>query len=136
MERLDTLVDEMTRALVMEYCGYNCALGNRDHIEVAIAERMKYKSLGEYLQAEQSWLVREGDVIFQTYRPQSTHNVRCYCSLIRGLPADETISPTYCHCSKGFVKKLWEGILDRPVTVELLQSVMSGAKECKFAVHL
>ena len=71
MERLDTLVDERTRALVMEYCGYNCALGNRDHIEAAIAERMKYKSLDEYLQAEQSWLVREGDVIYQTYRPQS-----------------------------------------------------------------
>jgi len=62
--------------------------------------------------------------------------MRCYCSLLRGLPADEKISRTYCHCAKGFVRKFWEEVLERPVTVDLVQSAVSGANECKFAIHL
>jgi len=138
MERLDALVDERTGALVMEHCGFSCARGNKSHIDAGVETRRKYGSLDEYLEAEAQALsiVREGDTIIQTYRPQATFNVRCYCSLIRGLPADETISLTYCNCSKGFVRKFWEAVLERSVQVELLQSVMSGAPDCEFRVHM
>jgi hypothetical protein len=47
-----------------------------------------------------------------------------------------SVSLTYCHCSKAFVQRLWESVLEQPVNVELLQSVVSGDPECKFAVHL
>lgn len=143
MERLDTLVDEKTRIQVMENCGYSCAVVNKRVMEKAKARRKKYKSIDEFLEAEQrnpmtgTRLVREGDVMYQFYTPHSyTRPMRCYCSLLRGLPADERISLTYCHCSKGFVKKFWEGVLERPVKVELIQSVVSGAQECKFAIYL
>lgn len=138
MERLDALVDERKRALVMEHCGYSCALGNRDHIERGVEIRKKYGTVEEYLEAEAEALgvVREGRILYQTYRPYATHRVRCYCSLVRGLPANQTISSTYCHCSKGFVKKFWEAVLERPVRVELLRSVMSGAPDCRFAIHM
>lgn len=143
MERLDTLVDEKTRIQVMENCGYSCAVVNKRVMEKAKARRKKYKSIDEFLEAEQrnpmpgTRLVREGDVMYQFYTPHSyTRPMRCYCSLLRGLPADERISLTYCHCSKGFVKKFWQGVLERPVKVELIQSVVSGAQECKFAIYL
>jgi len=57
--------------------------------------------------------------------------MRCYCGLFRELPTEET-----CNCSKGFVEKYWEAVLQKPVKVDLLQSAISGAKECKFAIHL
>ena len=138
MERLDAMVDERTGALVMEHCGFSCARGNKSHIDAGVKTRKKYTSIDEYLEGEAKALsiVREGNIIIQTYKPQATFNVRCYCSLIRGLPADETISLTYCNCSKGFVKKLWEAVLEKPVQVELMQSVMSGAPNCKFRVHM
>jgi len=62
--------------------------------------------------------------------------MRCYCGLLRGLPEDENVSRTYCYCSEGFVKEFWENVLERPVKVELLQSALSGASECQFAIHL
>lgn len=141
MDRLDALVDERTRIQIMENCGYNCAEVNRGAIEEAKTKRRKYKNVDEFLEAEQqnpvkgTGLVREGDIMYLVYRPQEL-GVRCYCSLVRGLPADEKISLTYCHCSKGFVKKFWEAVLERPVEVELIQSIVSGAQECKFAIHL
>jgi hypothetical protein len=143
MERLDDLVDEETRNQVMLNCGYNCALVNSRPMENAKARRKKFKTEDEFLQAEQNKpptgtrLVREGNILYQFYTPRSfTHPMRCYCSLLRGLPEGKTTSLTYCQCSRGFVQKYWEGILGRPVKVELLESSVSGAQECKFAVHL
>ena len=141
MDRLDALVDEKTRIQIMENCGYGCAEVNSGAIDEAIARRKKYRNVDEFLEAEQrnpmqgTRLVREGNILYQAYRPQEL-GVRCFCSLVRSLPADENISLTYCHCSKGFVNKLWEAVLERPVRVELIQSVVSGAQECKFAIHI
>jgi predicted hydrocarbon binding protein len=56
--------------------------------------------------------------------------------LLRDLPNEETVSKTYCNCARGFVEKFWENVLGKPVKVDLLQSVVSGDKECKFAIHL
>lgn len=62
--------------------------------------------------------------------------VRRYRPLLRELPDDETVSLTYCQCSKGFVEKVWGKALGRPVRVELIDSYAAGAPQCKFAIHL
>jgi len=139
MERLDRLVDEETKFKIMENCGYNCAKMNKGAIEEAVARRKKFKTASEFMEAEQknpskgTRLVREGNVLYQYCTPQS-YGVRCYCEMVAA--AEGEVSQTYCHCSKGFVKKLWETVLEKPVDVELIQSAISGANECKFAIHL
>jgi predicted hydrocarbon binding protein len=40
------------------------------------------------------------------------------------LKIKETISPTYCYCGAGFYKGIWEEILQKPVEVKLLESVL------------
>lgn len=143
IERLDASVDEKTRVQVMQNCGYNCAMKNQRVIERAVARRKKYASTDDFLKAEQqnpmkgTKLAREGNMLYQFYTPQTfTRPMRCYCSLFSGLPAEDTVSITYCNCSKGFVEKFWEAVLQKPVKVDLLQSAISGAKECKFAIRL
>ena len=143
IECLDASVDEKTRVRVMQNCGYNCAKKNLRVIERAVARRKKYSSTDDFLKAEKqnpmkgTKLASEGNIIFQFYTPQEfIRPMRCYCSLFRGLPIEDTVSLTYCNCSKGFVETYWEAILQKPVKVDLLQSVISGAKECKFAIHL
>jgi hypothetical protein len=141
--RLDSAVDESTRRQIMEQCGRNCASVNKRVIESAKKRRKKFKNLDAFLEAEQrkpmrgTRLCREGNILYQYYTPQAfTPPMRCYCSLLRGLPQKMSVSLTYCHCSKAFVQRLWESVLEQPVNVELLQSVVSGDPECKFAVHL
>lgn len=143
MERLDAMVDEETKIQIMENCGRNCADVNKKVIERAKARRKKFKSTDQFLEAEQkkpmtgTRLVKEGNMLYQFYTPRSfTRPMRCYCGLLRGLPDEKTVSKTYCHCSKGFVKKFWESVLEKPVKVDLIQSAVSGADECKFAIHL
>ena len=143
IHRLDSAVDEKTRMQIMEACGRTCASINTRVIEAAKRRRKKFKDLAGFLEAEQqkpmkgTRLIKKGDILYHFYTPKKfTPPMRCYCSLFRGLPNNTTISSTYCHCSKAFVQRLWESVFGHPVKVDLLQSVVSGDPECKFAIHL
>jgi len=143
MARLDSLVDAETRAAIMTRCGHNCAEHNATAIERGRKRRAKFPTLAAFLAAEEASpsagtrLERAEGVIYQYYTPRAfTHPMRSNCSLLRGLPDDQTVSPTYCQCSRGFVEKYWEAIIGAPVQVDLLASVVAGADECQFAIHL
>jgi len=143
MDRLDSLVDEETRTRIMVGCGHGCAAMNSSVIDDVKARRKRYESVDDFLDAEimnpdrGTRLAREGGMLIQYYTPHTyAEGLRCYCSLVSALPADETISPTYCNCAKGYVERFWEGVLERPVRVELVRSRMSGADECEFKIFL
>ena len=69
--------------------------------------------------------------------PEKRRQIYCHCPRVREiLKTSETISPTYCYCGAGYYKGIWEEILQRPVEVEVLESVLWGDEVCKVAVHL
>jgi hypothetical protein len=95
--------------------------------------------------------VKEGNTVIATKIPKSGHlleymketdperkrQLYCHCPRVRDvLRTSETISPTYCYCGAGFYKGIWEEILQKPVDVEVLQSVLKGDSVCKIAVYL
>jgi len=95
--------------------------------------------------------VKHGDTIIATKIPKSgnlleyigeTNPARkralyCHCPRIReALLAAVAISATYCYCGAGFYKGIWEEILQQPVKVELLETVLQGDEVCKVAVYL
>ena len=95
--------------------------------------------------------IRRGDTIIATKIPKSGYLVEymketdpekkrryyCHCPRVREiLKTSETISATYCYCGAGFYKGIWEEILQRPVGVEVLESVLKGDEVCKIAVYL
>ena len=143
MEKMDNALNEETKMKIMTSLGHNCAEINKRPIMTAVKRRNKYDSLDDFLEAEEkrppkgTRLEREGNTLHYYYTPSSYGpGLRCYCSLFRGLPEGETAPITYCNCSKGFVEKYWQTILGEEVNVELIQSTISGAKECKFTIHL
>ncbi|MCL5999201.1 MAG: hypothetical protein M1546_24525 [Chloroflexi bacterium] len=143
IERLEALADEETRCRIMQNCGHNCVLAG-SLITKARVRRRKYATEEEYIEAMQqapapgTRLIRQGNVVYQFYTPRQFGEppIRCYCGLVRRLPDHETMPRFYCECSRAFVEKLWSSVLDRPVEVELLESSVTGAQECKFAIHL
>ena len=140
VHRLDTLVDEPTRKQLMERCGHECADMN-NAVKSAVDKRRQFASLDEYLEAEQQAgytgyrVEREGQILYVYYTPGDMGQ-RCYCSLWHGLQDNETASPTWCNCSRSHVERIWSGVLEKQVKVDLLESRITGAQECKFAVHL
>jgi predicted hydrocarbon binding protein len=58
----------------------------------------------------------------------------CFCPLV--WATEEAISETFCYCSSGWYKNLWEGILEKKVEVEVVGSVIQGDEFCDFIIHL
>jgi hypothetical protein len=72
-------------------------------------------------------LQRQGNVIHATYD-------RCYCGSVS--QSKVPFSATYCGCSCGWYRRLFEGLLNQPVEVELLGSIIQGNENCQFLIHL
>jgi hypothetical protein len=72
-------------------------------------------------------LHRDGEVIYAAYD-------RCYCGSVN--KTRELFLATYCHCSCGWYQQLFETLLDRPVEVELLGSILQGDERCRFLIRI
>ena len=62
----------------------------------------------------------------------------CHCPRIRkALKSDEKpVDKNYCYCGAGFYKDIWEFILQRPVKVRLVESLMQGDDMCKIKIYI
>lgn len=69
--------------------------------------------------------------------PEKQRQYYCHCPRVRDVVAtSQTISPTYCYCGAGFYRGIWEEILQKPVEVEVLETVLAGDEACRIAIHL
>lgn len=95
--------------------------------------------------------VLDGDVIVATKIPRSANLERylaeedperrraayCHCPRVREiLAAGGELPVEYCYCGAGFYKGVWETITERPVEVEVLESVLDGGDLCRIAVRI
>ncbi|MBN2460978.1 MAG: hypothetical protein JXB60_05170 [Candidatus Cloacimonetes bacterium] len=128
---LDREVDVNTRQLIMEACGHSC-IGN-SVIEKARRLLVDAQNLDDFLyrlnQAHigGSHLQRRGETVHAVY-------YRCCCGSVS--KTREPFSATYCHCSCGWYQRLFEALLNKPVEVELLGSIIQGNESCQFLIHI
>jgi predicted hydrocarbon binding protein len=120
-----------TRKKIMELCGEACARSDGD---LEIAERIAEETADENeivarVNREIAWCgtwTRKDNTIQCTC-------VKCGCPLVRKKVVD--LSGTFCYCSRGWVKKIFETSLKKSVNVELEKSIGRGDKVCKFVVY-
>jgi len=94
--------------------------------------------------------VRHGNVLYETKIPYMTTayleatDVRtkryaaCHCPWVRESlrTGERSVSPDFCLCSAGFHKKPWEVLFGVPLTAEVVESILKGDLQCRFAIHL
>lgn len=70
--------------------------------------------------------------------PEKKRSLYCHCPRVRSVlkMSGTKLSPTYCYCGAGFYRGIWEEIIQRPVQVEVLETVMKGDDVCKIAIYL
>ena len=131
MGRLEDQVGKAVAAEIMEACGRRC-IGS-SVLEKARRVKQDAHDLDDLLdrlnQAHLGGgkLKREGKVIHASYE-------RCYCGSVK--QTQEPFSAVYCHCSCGWYKELFETILEKPVEVKLIESIIQGAQTCRFEIRL
>ena len=140
LTRLESQVDEQTLHQLLAARGQACARGGQKKVAKTRLRLKQAPNLEAFLEAEiqasvrGSKLARDGDALTLTYTPRD-FSIRCYCPLLRKLPAELNAPVSYCECSRAFVEWSWSAVLDRPVQVDLLESCLSGGDECRFLIH-
>ena len=143
MEYTDAMIDQETRRKLFQACGRSCytrAFGVAPHEKVTagIAKRFLLA-----LQSRGYDVRQEGQKTTIIYRYDRDHQNPwglimsdgfCMCPIVEDGPPG--LSPTFCFCSTGYVGESFERRLGKPVTVELLDSLKMGGKECVFKVEV
>ena len=128
MENMEKQLDEKTRTKLMEECGRACARRGPLYKQ-AQKYRGDVKSfvqdMAQLLGKENA--VLDGDTVRWGYP-------RCFCELVAEGP--DRLPASYCLCSVGWVLEMFETVAQKPVRVDLVQSVKRGASSCKFLVRL
>ena len=129
IDGLDKHVDKETKAMILEQCGRQCQ--SQSFIEKARKIYKKSQTMREFLKAFSEVyenLHIEGNNIYIVYP-------KCYCSFVNKIPSG-TLSATYCNCSRGWAKELFEKALGRSVEVVMEESIVNGDEQCKFKIVL
>ena len=123
--------DLETRKRIMESCGKACAQEDGD---LAIAEEIG-KTAGnmtevvERINKELLWC----GIWSQKGRSIESTCTKCGCPLVKNKAINR--NATWCYCSRGWVKAIFEAALKKPVEVELEKSIGRGDSVCRFVVH-
>jgi predicted hydrocarbon binding protein len=129
LDGLDKNVDQKTLAKVLEQCGRQCQ--SQSFIKKTRSLYEKSRNMDEFLDKlgkTYKHLHKEGDKVYIVYPA-------CYCNQVNKIPKGK-LSGTYCNCSRGWVKALFEEALGRDVEVIKEKSIINGDNECKFRIIL
>lgn len=74
---------------------------------------------------------REGDLVHVRFGQEVK---QCFCPVARLHPARP--HDTHCECTRATQQAIFETALERPVKVEIVESVRRGDKTCHFIAHV
>lgn len=149
MEKFDELIpDERVRRAIMKECSCRC---QDEFIEEFRNEYNRHKDIDKLIDYLHGRCFinrpeRDGNIVYITKAPahpeeysKATTQLEkqyyfCHCEYARG--AREQISKTYCYCGAGWCQRIWEGILEQPIRIEIVKSVLWGDDVCQFAVYI
>lgn len=133
MSRLEHVFDEESRVRIMERCGRQCC--GPTHQKVRKALFQESSSLEEFLDklnelegGKAHYRITEQGAIIVEYPT-------CQCGQVREA-VKRFPSHTYCMCSVGFNKELFETVLGRKVDVILVTSAICDGGPCRLVVRL
>jgi len=130
IERLEKLVDKETTVKIMESCGLECC--SSAVIKRAKQLMSKSPSIEEFLNKFSAggyrFNLKDNNTIIGTYN-------KCYCGQVKHTK-ETFITNTYCQCGVGYLRQLFQSALEKPVKVELIQSIITGAERCEFIINI
>lgn len=133
MNRLEKEVGKKSAIKIVQSCGRMCCgITSRKRVKQIKSQSKSIKELIDNLNkiglGGHRLKLKDDKTITGGYN-------RCYCGQVKQTQEPFT-SLTYCYCSTGWYQQLFETALGRPVEVEILQSIICGAKTCEFVIHI
>lgn len=133
INRMDELLDKDTISRIRQkHC---CSIPKEDIEEI---KRLKgqFNNLDDIIDAYSHFLSpgfvkRNGDLLSVSFGWG-----KCVCGMFRKLEAYEPISKTWCECCNGNVIKIYSMICGKTVSSRIIETVVSGDKDCIFEINI
>jgi hypothetical protein len=153
IERLDALTnDNEQKCQAVSHCAHVFPRERIDHL-CSIYEKGVFDDILREMYTDDFWYekpVRRGNVIYMrknpfdpegyanAITPAERRKAYCHCSFVHPY-LDEVparLSPTFCYCGAGWYRRLWEGILNQPVRIEHVETLLKGNNQCTLTITL
>ena len=150
LNELDKVANNHQKYEILSHCAHEFSQKRIDKLREIYVKTGDIDTVLEKIHNDYLWYenpTRKGSVIYTTKIPYNLEGYKkaktldekkrkyCHCPLVRDH-WDEGISPTFCNCSTGWYRQIWEGVLKTPVRIEILKTLLKGDETCEFAIHL
>ena len=133
VERLENELGKKEATEVMRTCGSKCCgKGQRKTAKRLMNES---SSIEEFLEKLSKYGVKDGELEYKLIDNNTIigkHN-KCFCGQVKKTK-ELFKNKTYCQCSVEFNKQFFESAFEKPVEVELKQSIINGGDYCEFEI--
>ncbi|MGB3906476.1 MAG: DUF6144 family protein [Anaerolineae bacterium] len=130
IDGLARYTDAEQQTAIMELCGASCGRHDLSALRRLKEQATDRKELLALINEHIPWCGTwewKGD-------PIETICAACGCPLARDFGLE--LSPTFCLCSRGWVKTIFSEAFDQDVQVKLLQAIGRGDELCEFRVYV
>ncbi len=153
MERLDALTQDEEKKCQVVSCSAHVFPQERIDALRAIYQGGGVDGVLREMYTDDFWYekpARRGRVIYMRknpFNPEGYANAAtpaerrkayCHCAFVHPfldeIPA--RLSPTFCYCGAGWYRRLWEGILEQPVRIEHVETLLKGNDQCTLTITL
>ena len=133
IQRLENQIEINKCIEIMESCGNKCCgLSTRKQAKKLMEES---NSLAEFIDKLNAKGIGGGRLQLEDKKTIKGGYDRCYSGQVK-----QTKEPfptnTYCQCSVGWYKQFFQSVFQKDIEVELMQSIITGAKTCEFIIHI
>jgi effector-binding domain-containing protein len=154
MSRIDELTsDPEKKYKIVSCCAHVFPQYRIDRLREIYEQRHNVDDVLREMYTDPDWYeqpVRKGNQLFERKVPfdaaayeKATDPVEkrqayCHCAFVRPYLTESPakISPTFCWCGAGWYRRLWEGILRKPILVEHVETLIKGNDCCTLVITL
>ena len=128
LEILSSSVNEEKSIEILEKLGRECAKEYRDSYV-----KFKGNIEGFLEEIKKEWVENAVfDKEANSIRISGKKKESCFCPFV-----DKSITPSsFCNCSLGYNKEVFETIVNKPVKVQLGQSILRGGNSCDVLIEI
>jgi len=112
----------------LKSCGNMCISNNI--IERAKKIYQESENIDAFLQLLNKYQIGGGHLRAHNGRITGEYHT-CYCEIPKQV---ENMSPVYCYCSVGWYERFFSSVFNKPVTVNIIDTILNGNDKCVFEV--
>lgn len=150
LNRIDKVTNDDEKYEILSCCAHEFSQKRIDFLKSIYQKNKDIDDVIEEMVKDYAWYenpVRKGNKIYVSKIPVNPEGYEkaetieekkknyCHCKFINGN-LDKNVSPTFCNCGTGWYRQYWEGILDKPVRIKILKSLLKGDDNCQFEIEI